>query len=85
MCRGVTKENGAVEFEHSAFACGNQTVFNQASFTCAFESEAVPCANAKDFFYLNDHLFQDKDTPILDDTDAEKASNFYAARFQNKA
>ncbi|KAK8782607.1 hypothetical protein V5799_016052 [Amblyomma americanum] len=80
VCRGVAKEDGNVEFEHHAFACGNQTIFNQASFTCAFSDEAVPCANAKDFFYLNDHLFQDKDTPILGDADAEKAAGFYAAR-----
>ncbi|XP_049522137.1 U-scoloptoxin(01)-Cw1a [Dermacentor silvarum] len=80
VCRGVTKENGNVEFEHHAFACGNQTVFNQASFTCAFLDEAIPCNSAKDFFYLNERLFQDKDTPILGDDDAQKAAEFYPAR-----
>ncbi|XP_037505158.2 U-scoloptoxin(01)-Cw1a isoform X4 [Rhipicephalus sanguineus] len=80
VCRGVTKEDGNVEYEHHAFACGNQTVFNQASFTCAFIDEAIPCSNAKDFFYLNERLFQDKDTPILGDEEAQKAAEFYPAR-----
>ncbi|XP_065307371.1 U-scoloptoxin(01)-Cw1a-like [Dermacentor albipictus] len=85
VCRGVTKENGNVEFEHHAFACGNQTVFNQASFTCAFLDEAIPCNSAKDFYYLNERLFQDKDTPILGDEEAQKAAEFYPARAAAKA
>ncbi|XP_065307358.1 U-scoloptoxin(01)-Cw1a-like [Dermacentor albipictus] len=85
VCRGVTKENGTVEFEHHAFACGNQTVFNQASFTCAFLDEAIPCNSAKDFYYLNQRLFQDKDTPILGDDDAQKAAEFYPAHAAAKA
>ncbi|KAH6936863.1 hypothetical protein HPB50_023805 [Hyalomma asiaticum] len=61
VCRGVTKEDGNVEYEHHAFACGNQTI-------------------AKDFYYLNERLFQDKDTPILGDEEAQKAAEFYPAR-----
>lgn len=80
MCRGVTKGDGNVEYEHHAFACGNQTMFNQVSFTCAFSDEAVPCNSAKDFYYLNERLFQDKDTPILGDEEAQKAAEFYPAR-----
>ncbi|OQR74856.1 hypothetical protein BIW11_08804 [Tropilaelaps mercedesae] len=58
-----------------SFFCGNQTVFNQLSFTCAWPEEAVACANAPDFFYLNDRLGV-KDAKFLTDEDVEKAKKY---------
>ncbi|KAG0433149.1 hypothetical protein HPB47_020179, partial [Ixodes persulcatus] len=79
VCRGVQDKDGQTKYSQYTFACGNQTMFNQASFTCAFTDEAVPCSSARDFFYLNDHLFQSKDIPILDDQDTGRASSLYTA------
>jgi hypothetical protein len=48
--------DGKSVIEQYTFACGNQTQFNQFSLTCAHESEAVPCAQSADFFYLNERI-----------------------------
>jgi len=48
--------DGKEELAQYSFACGNQTVFNQFSMTCAHEAEAVPCQQSADFFYLNERL-----------------------------
>jgi hypothetical protein len=59
------------------FACGNQTVFNQFSLTCAHESESIPCASSADFFYLNERFGQEKQ-PIHTEADLEKFASYLA-------
>lgn len=60
-----------------SFACGNQTVFNQLTFTCSFPEEAIPCDKAPDFFYLNSNVLQgDPEVPFLQDQDVQNAAEF---------
>ncbi|KAK8767995.1 hypothetical protein V5799_005225 [Amblyomma americanum] len=56
ICNEIYKEDGSVELQQYTFFCGNQTVFNQLSLTCAHPEESVPCSNAPDFFYINDNI-----------------------------
>ncbi|KAL1474869.1 hypothetical protein MTO96_020441 [Rhipicephalus appendiculatus] len=46
ICNEIYKEDGSVELQQYSFFCGNQTVFNQLSLTCAHPEESVPCQNA---------------------------------------
>jgi hypothetical protein len=62
---------GLQEIAQYTFACGNQTVFNQFSLTCAHESEAIPCASSSEFFYLNERIGQEKQ-PIHTDEDVAR-------------
>ncbi|CAN8004979.1 unnamed protein product, partial [Ixodes hexagonus] len=59
--------------QHHSFMCGNLTVFNQLSLTCAYEEDAIPCSNAKDFFFLNGKIGV-VDAPFLTDNDIERAA-----------
>ncbi|XP_035230719.1 uncharacterized protein LOC118202661 [Stegodyphus dumicola] len=60
-----------------SFACGNQTVFNQLTFTCSYPEEAVPCDRAPDFFYLNGNVQQgDPEVPFLNEQDVQNAAAF---------
>jgi len=72
--------DGKNEIAQYTFACGNQTVFNQFSLTCAHESEAIPCASSPDFFYLNDRIGTNE--WIHQDADVEKAAALIPARGQ---
>lgn len=73
VCNVVTYPDGKTEVQQYSFFCGNQTVFNQLSLTCAFPEEAVPCNNAPDFFYVNDNIGI-PDAPFLTDADVQKAA-----------
>ncbi|XP_064485480.1 uncharacterized protein LOC135397873 [Ornithodoros turicata] len=73
VCNVVTHPDGNTEVQQYSFLCGNQTVFNQLTLTCAFPEEAVPCANAPDFFYVNDKIGI-PDAPFLTDDDVLKAA-----------
>ncbi|XP_022666655.1 uncharacterized protein LOC111265144 isoform X2 [Varroa jacobsoni] len=65
-----------------SFYCGNGTVFDQFSMTCAFEDDAIPCNNSPEFFYLNDNLGIE-DAPLLTDNDiARKMALIEASRGQ---
>ncbi|GIY01995.1 chitin-binding type-2 domain-containing protein [Caerostris darwini] len=57
---------------HYSFFCGNQTVFNQLTLTCAFPEDAVPCQNARDFYYVNDNIGIE-DALFLRDEDVARA------------
>lgn len=57
------------------FACGNQTVFNQFSMTCAHESEAIPCASSGDFTYLNERIGQENQ-PIHTEDDVARYNQY---------
>ncbi|GIX87195.1 chitin-binding type-2 domain-containing protein [Caerostris darwini] len=60
-----------------SFACGNQTVFNQLTFTCSYPEEAIPCDKAPDFFYLNGNVQRgDPEVPFLNDQDVQNAAPF---------
>lgn len=57
-----------------SFMCGNQTVFNQFSFTCSYPEDAVPCASARDFFYLNANLGAGPNVPFHNEQDVARAA-----------
>lgn len=84
VCNVVTYPDGKTEIQQFSFFCGNQTMFNQLSLTCAFPEEAVPCQNAPDFFYVNDNIGI-PDAPFLTDADVEKASALIASARKSKA
>ncbi|KAH6948424.1 hypothetical protein HPB50_024365 [Hyalomma asiaticum] len=73
VCNVVTHADGNTEVQQYSFLCGNQTVFNQMSLTCAFAEEAVPCQNAPDFFYVNDNIGVET-APFLTDNDVQRAA-----------
>lgn len=51
VCLPITTEAGeVVETAHYSFFCGNLTVFNQESLTCAYKEEAFPCTEAETLY-----------------------------------
>ncbi|GFX04440.1 chitin-binding type-2 domain-containing protein [Trichonephila clavipes] len=86
VCHTVLEEDGSSETQQFSFLCGNQTMFNQLSFTCSMPEDAVPCPEAPNFFYLNDNLrLGDPKVAFLDDQDIQRAAPLiqsYGARFQ---
>lgn len=86
VCHTVVAEDGSSETQQYSFLCGNQTVFNQLTFTCAMPEDSVPCPEASSFFYLNDNLrLGDPKVPFLDDQDIQRAAPLIqslAARYQ---
>ncbi|XP_037284176.2 uncharacterized protein LOC119176940 [Rhipicephalus microplus] len=74
ICHDVLRSGGAAghEMQHFSFLCGNQTMFNQLSLTCAYEEDSVPCQNAKDFYYLNANI-GDPTAEFLSDNDIQRA------------
>ncbi|XP_037528104.1 uncharacterized protein LOC119405338 [Rhipicephalus sanguineus] len=73
ICNEIYKEDGSVELQQYSFFCGNQTVFNQLSLTCAHPEESVPCQNAPDFFYINDNIGR-LDAPAHTEDDLQRAA-----------
>ncbi|XP_067119897.1 U-scoloptoxin(01)-Cw1a-like [Centruroides vittatus] len=73
VCQTITHADDTTETLQWSFFCGNQTVFNQLSLTCAFPEDAVPCSDAKDFYYVNDNI-GDENALFLTDNDVEKAN-----------
>ncbi|XP_037571013.2 uncharacterized protein LOC119453061 [Dermacentor silvarum] len=73
ICNEIYKEDGSVEMQQYSFFCGNQTVFNQLSLTCAHPEESVPCQNAPDFFYINDNIGR-IGTPVHTEDDLQRAA-----------
>lgn len=75
VCHDVLGPQGTAghEMQHFSFLCGNQTVFNQLSLTCAYEDDSVPCQNAKDFYYLNANIGDPK-AEFLSDNDIQRAA-----------
>lgn len=75
VCNTIVEEDGAAETQQFSFLCGNQTMFNQLSFTCSMPEDAVPCSEAPSFFYLNDNLrLGDPKVAFLDDQDIQRAA-----------
>ncbi|XP_003746840.1 uncharacterized protein LOC100900463 [Galendromus occidentalis] len=77
ICNPVQQEGRESVLQYS-FYCGNQTVFDQLSMTCAFPDDAIPCENSVDFFYLNDNLGIE-DAPLHTSQDIEKKEAFVLA------
>ncbi|OQR74152.1 cuticular protein-like [Tropilaelaps mercedesae] len=73
VCNPVTLADGKADIQQYSFICGNQTMFDQLSLTCAFEEESVPCQDAPDFFQVNGNMGI-QDVPFLSDNDVEKAA-----------
>ncbi|CAN7939773.1 unnamed protein product, partial [Ixodes hexagonus] len=79
VCHQVSKPDGSSEMQQFSFLCGNQTVFNQMSLTCAFPEDAVPCQSSADFFYLNGYLGV-QNAPFLSDDDVQRGDTYKAGR-----
>jgi len=56
ICSSADNADGSHEQHMYSFLCGNQTVFNQLTFTCTYPEDAVPCVHATEFYYLNSHI-----------------------------
>jgi hypothetical protein len=68
---------------HWSFLCGNQTVFNQLTLTCAWEEEAIPCQSAPQFFGLNTRIGQ-PNVLFLEDNDIAQGYGLYPGFRANK-
>ncbi|XP_013793659.1 uncharacterized protein LOC106477663 [Limulus polyphemus] len=73
ICYSRTLADGTQLAERQSFVCGNQTIFNQLSLTCAFPADAVPCTDASDFYYINENIGV-KDAPFSTDDDITKGA-----------
>lgn len=60
VCNPVAHPNGLSEMQHFSFVCGNQTIFDQLSLSCAYPEDAIPCKTARSFFYLNERVGQEE-------------------------
>ncbi|XP_074597548.1 uncharacterized protein LOC141852439 [Brevipalpus obovatus] len=58
VCDAQTYPDGTQELRQYTFVCGNQTIFNQFSLTCASPEESVPCEQAPQFYRLNERIGQ---------------------------
>lgn len=58
ICDAQTNADGSTDLRQYTFACGNQTIFNQFSLTCATPDESVPCESAPQFYRLNERIGQ---------------------------
>lgn len=70
------------EWRHWTYACGNQTMFNQLTLTCAFIDEAIPCRHAPQFQYLNEVIHRPKE-PFLTDADVTSGFSYYSNRIMS--
>ncbi|XP_045108738.1 U-scoloptoxin(01)-Er1a-like [Portunus trituberculatus] len=58
VCLPIPDETGeVVDMAHFSFFCGNGTVFNQESLTCAHPDYAFPCAEAETLYELTNGDF----------------------------
>ncbi|XP_064487311.1 uncharacterized protein LOC135399442 [Ornithodoros turicata] len=56
ICHTVHAPDAEPDLHQYSFFCGNQTVFDQFSLTCARPGDALPCEYASDLLYLNERL-----------------------------
>ncbi|KFM82445.1 hypothetical protein X975_10986, partial [Stegodyphus mimosarum] len=74
VCHSVETEDGSKETQQWSFICGNQTVFNQLTLSCADPEEAVPCPEAGSFYSINDRInAEDPELYFLTEEDIVKA------------
>ncbi|GFX04450.1 chitin-binding type-2 domain-containing protein [Trichonephila clavipes] len=74
VCQTATHADGTSEMLQWSFFCGNQTVFNQFSFTCSSPEDAIPCGSSGDFFYLNANIGAGPNVPFLNEQDVARAA-----------
>ncbi|PRD27809.1 UNVERIFIED_CONTAM: hypothetical protein NCL1_34318 [Trichonephila clavipes] len=74
VCHTVVSPDGTSDMLQWSFLCGNQTIFNQFSFTCSYPEDAVPCGSARDFFYLNANLGAGPNVPFHNEQDVARAA-----------
>ncbi|GIY38455.1 chitin-binding type-2 domain-containing protein [Caerostris extrusa] len=80
ICYSADTTDGKQTQMQYSFLCGNQTVFNQLTFTCTYPEDAVPCIHAQDFYYLNSHIqTDDPEIHFLDDQDVQRAAPLIGA------
>ncbi|GFS42302.1 chitin-binding type-2 domain-containing protein [Nephila pilipes] len=80
ICSSTDSVDGTRTQMQYSFLCGNQTVFNQLTFTCTYPEDAVPCVHAQDFYYLNSHIeSDDPEIHFLDDQDVQRAAPLIGA------
>lgn len=76
-------DGSGADMRQYSFICGNQTVFDQFSMTCATPDAAVPCAYAPEFFYLNKRVQEGRaDVHLHTDADVERAASLRASNKQ---
>jgi hypothetical protein len=83
VCHAQTDPEGKTTMNHWSFLCGNQTVFNQLTLTCAWEEEAIPCQSAPQFFGLNARIGQ-PNVLFLEDNDIAQGYALYSGSRINK-
>ncbi|XP_055934222.1 uncharacterized protein LOC129963724 [Argiope bruennichi] len=74
VCHTAVHADGKTEMQQWSFLCGNQTVFNQFSFSCSSYEDAIPCGSSGDFFYLNANLNAGPDVPFHKEDDVARAN-----------
>lgn len=57
--------DGSADLRQYSFLCGNQTIFNQFSLTCATPEESVPCEYAPEFYDLNKRVQEGRADVLL--------------------
>jgi hypothetical protein len=82
LCQSQLGPGGRVEWRHWTYACGNQTMFNQLTLTCAFVDEAIPCRHASQFQYLNEVIHKPAE-PFLTDADVTSGFSYYSNRIMS--
>ncbi|GBL87671.1 hypothetical protein AVEN_81302-1 [Araneus ventricosus] len=80
ICHTAFHADGTSEMQHWSFLCGNQTVFNQFSFTCSNFKNSIPCASSGNFFYLNANMNVGPDVPLHNEQDAANAVSLISDR-----
>uniref|UniRef100_A0A4V2H8N0 U92-Liphistoxin-Lth1a_1 n=1 Tax=Liphistius thaleban TaxID=1905330 RepID=A0A4V2H8N0_9ARAC len=85
ICYSVANPDGTINNQQWSFVCGNQTVFNQLTFTCTHPEDSVPCIHAQDFYYLNSHLeAADPEVHFLNDQDIQRAAPLIQSDLYNR-
>ncbi|XP_042897496.1 uncharacterized protein [Parasteatoda tepidariorum] len=74
VCHSTPNEDGSQNTQQWSFLCGNQTLFNQLTLTCADPEDAVPCPEAPSFYNINDRINAgDPQLYFLNDDDIQRA------------
>lgn len=82
LCQRQVGPGGRIEWRHWTYACGNQTMFNQLTLTCAFVDEAIPCKHATKFQYLNEVIHKPAEA-FLTDADVTSGFSYYSNRIMS--
>jgi len=81
ICDVQTTTEGIREVRQYSFACGNATMFNQMTLTCATPEESIPCSAAPQYYSINERLGRE-DIPFHTEEDLNELTRLTAARQQ---